>query len=190
MSKIDPRRSWHYLDARIEEETNPIARTLLGQVRDHMEAEITGRIDALMATLSEHPVYHFWGHLPEAVLEGRDAVRGFYTDMFARGGEQFEVITRNVIADEGRVVTEGEVRQLYRGEDLLAVGVAVCNGDAIDPRGLYLGTNQLITAWPNDGHGKLVGEDIYFGQPVGARLERVSPSDLAPEFSWHERFMD
>ncbi len=189
MVKIDPRRSWERFEARLASETDDVVKALIAEVRDHMKAEITGELKPLMATLTENPVYHFWGHLPEMVLEGQEAVRGFYTDMISRGAQQFEVVTENIIADRGRVVTEGQVKQLYAGEDLAAMGVSEVNGEALDPGAVYLGTNQLITVWPNDGKGKLVGEDIYFGQPVGHNLERVSFEDLADGFEWNERWV-
>ncbi len=188
MAKIDPRRSWARFDARLEREPDEVVRGLIMEVRNHMKAEILGELEPLMATLTENPVYHFWGHLPEMTLEGQEAVRGFYTDMMSRGGQQFEVVTENIIADTGRVVTEGQVRQLYAGEDLAAMGMTEVDGDALDANGIYLGTNQLITVWPNDGNGKLVGEDIYFGQPVGQVLEKVSANDLASGFDWHDRW--
>lgn len=187
MAKIDPRRSWACFEPRIDNEKNATVKNLITEVRNHMEAEILGRIEPLMATLTANPKYHFWGHLPEMVLDGRDAVRSFYTDMMSRGGEQFEVVTKNIIADEGRVVTEGQVKQIYLGEDLAAMGLQEMNGEKLDPKGLYLGANQLITVWPNDGNGKLVGEDIYFGTPIGQNMERVTLNDMADGFEWHPR---
>ena len=189
MAKIDPRRSWARFEDRLDSEEDETVKGLISQVRDHMKSEITGQIDSLMATLTDKPVYHFWGHLPEMVLEGKDAVRGFYLDMFSRGGEQFEVVTENIIADRRRVVTEGQVRQLYLGEDLAPMGIEQVGGEALEPAAVYLGTNQLITVWPNDGNGKLVGEDIYFGQPIGLELERVSFVDLADGFEWNEKWV-
>jgi len=187
MAKIDPRRSWVCLEPRIDKEKNAVVKGLITEVRNHMEAEILGRIEPLMATLTETPKYHFWGHLPEMILEGQDAVRGFYTDMMSRGGEQFEVVTRNIIADEGGVITEGQVKQIYLGEDLAAMGLQEVNGEKLDPKGRYLGASQLITVWPNDGNGKLVGEDIYFGTPIGQNMEQITLNDMADGFEWHPR---
>ncbi len=189
MAKIDPRRSWARFEDRLTSEQDEVVRGLIAEVCDHMKAEITGQIEPLMATLTADPVYHFWGHLPEMVLEGQEAVRGFYTDMMSRGAQQFEVVTENIIADRQRVVTEGQVRQLYLGEDLAPMGLDQVGGEPLDPAGVYLGTNQLITVWPNDGNGKLVGEDIYFGQAIGQNLERVSFVDLADGFEWNERWV-
>lgn len=189
MIKIDPRRSWARFEDRLDSEQDEVVKGLIAEVRDHMKAEITGQIEPLMATLTDSPVYHFWGHLPEMVLEGQEAVRGFYLDMFSRGAEQFEVVTENIIADRGRVVTEGQVKQLYLGADLAAMGMEQVDGEALEPAAVYLGTNQLITVWPNDGKGKLVGEDIYFGQPIGQNLERVSFVDLADGFEWNEKWV-
>ncbi len=193
MAKIDPARSWACFDERLASETNPVVKGLITEVRNHMQAEITGQIEPLMATLTEHPVYHFWAFLPEAVLDGYDMVRGFYTDMMGRGGEQFEVVTQKIIADEGGVITEGQVKQLYLGEDVIpmleGVGKSDVNGEPVDPSALYLATVQLITAWPNDGKGKLVGEDIYFAQSPTDHLEKITHDDLAPDFEWNKRFL-
>ncbi len=193
MVKIDPKRSWACFEDRIAAEQNPVVKGLITEVSNHMQAEITGQIEPLMETLTAHPVYHFWAFLPEAILEGEVAVRGFYTDMMGRGGEQFEVVTENIIADEGRVVTEGQVKQLYLGEDVIpmlqAAGKSDVNGEKVDPKALYLATVQLITGWPNDGNGKLVGEDIYFAQSPVDRLEKITHNDIAPDFEWHKRYL-
>lgn len=60
MPKIDPHQSWLPLEARAAAEPDPHRRSLLTHVRDHMEHEIKGNLDALMETLCASPVYHFW----------------------------------------------------------------------------------------------------------------------------------
>ena len=187
MIKIDPTRSWACFDARLSQEQDPVVRQLVAQVREHMRAEICGELDALMATLTAEPVYHFWGYLPENVLSGNAAVLAFYQEMMERGGNQFEVVTHNIVADRGRVVTEGQVRQLYLGSELRAMGLEATTDGPVEDRQLYLGATQLVTVWPNDGDGKLVGEDIYFGQAPLARLEAIGLDELAQDFAWHPR---
>ena len=59
MPKIDPHASWGPLHARAAQETDPRRKTLLQAVGDHMEAEICGRLQPLMDTLTAEPVYHF-----------------------------------------------------------------------------------------------------------------------------------
>ena len=97
-------------------------RTLLTAVRDHMEHEIRGNLPELMATLSAEPIYHFWNPAGSFTLRGREAVSGFYSNMIAGGGNQFEVVVEKIVADRGSVITEGQVKQVQTGKALLAAG--------------------------------------------------------------------
>lgn len=182
MSRIDPHTSWAALEQRAADfngssNDDRIAGLIL-TVRDHMACEIKGDIDGLMATLTQTPVYHFWGNGEPVLLEGRTAVEGFYRDMMGRGGNQFEVVIDNIIADTNRVVTEGQVKQVYTADGLAAMDLTQVGGSAIQSSELWLSTAQLVTVWPNDGHGKLVGEDIYFGQNPLSTLVPIERTDL------------
>jgi len=56
-------------------------------------------------------------------------------------------------------------------------------GDAdVQAGDLWLGGAQLVTLWPADADGKLVGEDIYFGASPLANLSKIEPKDLPPYF--------
>jgi len=177
MSKIEPHNSWLPLEARAAQETNPRRKGLLTEVRNHMEYEIKGQLEPLMGTLTGAPVYHFWGNQP-SVLEGYDAVKGFYTDMMARGGQQFEVVVERIVVDDDAVITEGQVKQVYKGEMLLAMGMQEINGEPLAPEDLVLTRAQLVTVWPADSDGKLIGEDIYFGHDPFMHAEKITKQDL------------
>lgn len=177
MPKINPYDSWLPLEARAAAESDPRRRQLLTEVRNHMEYEIKGLLDPLMSTLTAEPVYHFWGNEP-SVLEGHAAVRGFYSDMMARGGHQFEVVVERIVVDDGAVITEGQVKQVYKGEVLIAMGMTELGGEPLQKSDLVLTTAQLITVWPGDPDGKLIGEDIYFGHDPFRRAEKITPEDL------------
>jgi hypothetical protein len=177
MPKIDPHRSWLPLEARAAQEPDPRRRGLLQKVRDHMEHEIKGHLDPLMATLTAAPIYHFWGNAP-SVLEGREAIRNFYSDMIARGGQQFEVVVERIVVDDDAVITEGQVKQVYKGSMLLAMGMKELNDAPIVPDDLILTTAQLVTVWPADADGQLIGEDIYFGHDPFRNAERIRREDL------------
>lgn len=177
---IEPHASWLPLEARAESEPSERRRTLLAAVRDHMEYEIKGQLDPLMATLTAEPVYHFRGRMPAAVLEGYEAVRGFYADMFANNGQQFEVVLERIVADDGAVVTEGQVKQVYTGAALKLMGVNEHDGRPVGEEDLFVSNAQLITVWPGDPDGKLVGEDIYFGEDPIATLRRITRAELPP----------
>ena len=177
MPKIDPHRSWLPLAARAVHEPNPRRRGLLLKVRDHMESEIKGQLEPLMATLTADPIYHFWGNAP-SVLEGREAIRGFYSAMIARGGQQFEVVVDRIVVDDDAVITEGQVKQVYKGDALLAMGMKELDGAPIAPEDLIMTTAQLVTVWPADADGLLIGEDIYFGHDPFRNAERIRREDL------------
>lgn len=186
MSLIDPHASWAALEAAAAaygpSPAEQAIAALVLEVRDHMACEIQGDLDGVMATLTAEPVYHFWGNGPSFLLEGRAAIEGFYRDMMARGGQQFEVVIDNVIASTAHVVTEGQVKQVQTASALAAQGLQDVGGVAISSSELWLSNAQLLTVWPNDGNGKLVGEDIYFGQNPMTTLVPISRSDLPDYF--------
>ncbi len=177
MPLIEPYDSWLALEARAATETNPRYKALLTQVRDHMEYEIKGDLEPLMATLTAAPIYHFWGNAPN-VIEGFEAVEAFYTGMIATGTQQFEVVVERIVVDDNTVITEGRVKQVYQGGGLLRMGLTSANDVELAEAGLYLTDTQLITVWPADPDGKLLGEDIYFGQDPFTTLTAIDQADL------------
>ncbi|NJN52124.1 MAG: nuclear transport factor 2 family protein [Gammaproteobacteria bacterium] len=178
MAKINPFDSWLPLQARAERETNPRVRSLILAVRDHMEHEIRGDMTKLMATLTAEPVYHFWNPAGPFKLEGRAAVEGFYQNLIAAGGNQFEVVVDTIVADEGGVITEGQVKQVQKGAALLAAGISEVAAAPVRAEELFLTCAQLVTVWPAAPDGKLVGEDIYFGENALATAVRIDRGDL------------
>lgn len=179
---INPHSSWQALDSAASLEPDPRISGLIREVARHMEAEIKGQLEPLMATLTLEPIYHFWGNGNPMVLQGRDAVAGFYSGMFSTGRQQFEVVVEKVIASQQNVVTEGHVKQVNRGRDLKAMGMTKVGEESIEEDDLWLSDAQLVTVWPADGKGKLVGEDIYFGANPMQTLRRISKADLPPYY--------
>lgn len=177
---IDPYRSWQALEDRASRETNELHRALITRVRDHMELEIRGDLDPLMDTLVADPVYHFWNENP-FVLEGRPAVRAFYENMIAAGGNQFQVVVDRILVEDGGVVTEGQVRQLYRGPQVIAMGVTELDGDPVTENDLILTSTQLLTVWPAGEDAKLVGEDIYLAHSPFRNARRIT-RDALPDY--------
>jgi len=186
VSLIDPHASWDALTECAEtygdSEPDQVIKRLVLEVRDHMECEIKGDVAGLMATLTDEPVYHFWGNGEPVLLQGRAAVESFYTDMMARGGNQFQVVIDNVIASTSHVVTEGQVRSVYTAAALQSQGMTEVGGVAVGSSEIWMSDAQLVTVWPNDGHGKLVGEDIYFGESPMTTLRPIGAADLPSYF--------
>ncbi|MEE2672958.1 MAG: nuclear transport factor 2 family protein [Myxococcota bacterium] len=171
--EFDPDASWGALERRMESEKDPRRRQLLQQVRDHMKTEISGQLEALMATLVDEPQYHFRGLGFDMGPKGRQNVHSFYKDMIAGGGNRFHFDIRRIVVDENSVVTEGFMRSVTAGADLIASGVGEVNGEPVDPAGRYVGENLILTVWPADEDGRLVGEDIWFGTTPNSKLRKL-----------------
>ena len=187
MPILNPTNSWLALDARCRAEQFASISQLLKAVRDHVEYEVTGQLDALMGTLTADPVYHFRGTAAPMVLKGRATVEGFYRQMIAAGGNQFEIVIDRIVADAGSVITEGQVKQVHTGAELTAMGRSEVAGAPIERADLFLTVTQLITVWPNDGAGLLVGEDIYFGEAPQTNIRRIDRTDLPRGYRWEHR---
>lgn len=179
MTAFDPHSSWLALRERAASTDNELHRALLSRVADHMEAEIKGQLEPLMATLDPNPKYHFWRVGPEnMILDGYDAVADFYTNMFANRGNQFHVVCERIFVEDTGVITEGKVRQVYKSADLAAMGVTTSQGQNLADHELWLSNAQLITVWPAAPEARLVGEDIYFGEDSMNTLTPFSATDL------------
>ena len=187
MPLLNPTQSWLPLEERYRAEKDPKVHKLIKEVRYHVEHEIAGDLEALMDTLTLDPIYHFWGTAAPMVLIGRVAVEGFYRQMIAAGGNQFEIVIQRIVADSGSVITEGHVKQVHTGKELVAMGRNEFEGAPITNADLFLATTQLITVWPSDPDGKLVGEDIYFGEPPLSHIDRITRTDLPKGYRWEHR---
>ncbi|MFN3231171.1 MAG: nuclear transport factor 2 family protein [Alphaproteobacteria bacterium] len=175
--KIDPSKTWQAVEKAYEAETRPRPKQLLKEVRNHMKTEVCGDLDGLMATLTAEPQYHMWGTGPENGPKGREAVYAFYSQMIDGGGNLFEFNVERIFADDNGVITEGTLRNAYPGEAILAAGITEVNGEPVDAAAKYCGTAHLLTVWPADPDGKLVGEDIFFGSSPFAQLDKLAPED-------------
>jgi hypothetical protein len=176
--KVDPTRTWAAVEAAYAAETNPRHKKLLKEVRDHMKTEVCGEIELLMATLTAEPQYHIWGTGPDRGPKGRQAVRAFYEMLIASGGNLFEFNVEKIVVNDNAVVTEGRLRNTHPGAALLAAGVTQVNGEPVDADARYVSNAQLLTVWPADPDGKLIGEDIYFGSNPFDLLEKLAPGDV------------
>jgi limonene-1,2-epoxide hydrolase len=173
--EFEPEKTWLAVEARMEAETNPRIRSNLEEVRNHMRAEIRGEHGPLMATLTKDPLYHMWGLPEESGPKGRDAVSAFYANMIETGGNRFHFDVRRICADEGSVVTEGVMRSLFAGAVLEAMGIDEVEGEPVDAAGEYVSEWQILTVWPIDEAGKIIGEDIYFGSAPMKTIGKRAP---------------
>ena len=177
---IDVSKTWKAVEKKYLEETHPRRKKILEEVRNHMKAEVSGKFEELMATLTANPKYHFWGTDEENGPKGHEAVAEFYKGMIAGGAHLFEFDVERVIVDDDYVVTEGTLRNGFSGEIIAAMGKTEVNGEPVDPKAFYQTQMHLLTVWPADKDGKLIGEDIWYGSDMFANLTKLS-ADEAPK---------
>ena len=163
MIEFAPDKTWLAVEERMAAETNPRIKNNLEEVRNHMRSEIQGHLDDLMATLTGEPQYHMWGTPEENGPKGRDNVKVFYEGMIASGGNRFHFHVERIVADEDAVVTEGRMRALMPAIAITGSGVTEVDGEPVDDAATYVAEWQILTVWPIDEAGKIIGEDIYFG---------------------------
>jgi hypothetical protein len=178
MARIDPKKTWRIVEARLRTETNPRHRRLLEVVLAHMKAEAALDVDGLMATLAPDPVYHAWGtDDPFYSPVGREAVRSFYTAFAASGAHRLEFDVDRLVVDDGAVFTEGTMRIVYPGAILEVLGHRVDDANAF-----YLYEARMAVVWPMDEDGLIIGEDSYTGGDgfAGIASRKIDLADVAP----------
>ena len=178
---IDPHKSWLSLEAAAGDGQDARS-TLIRRVRDHLQAEITGQLEPLMATLVDEPIYNMWQPSAPMVLRGADTISALYEEMFESGAEQFEFVIETVVADERSVVTEGRLKQVHTASALLDQGIDEVAGQSVQDSDLWLSDTQVVVIWPSDEDGKLVGEDLYYGEEPMATLTPIQADQLPPYF--------
>ena len=153
----------------LEQTTKPLHRAILLNFWRHVHLEGAGDYDRILAAdmTTENPVYRVtWGANP-AVIEGKDAVRAFYTSV----GEAvlWHSDDRLSVAVWG-VCDEITFHQLANGGDLQALGYRVDHPDR-----LYHVHSRQAFIWPYDERARLLGEHLYEDK-TSLRIEEV---DLA-----------
>src|ERR1700741_2400696 len=73
------------LEMAIAEATDPVILRNLRAVAEHVDAEVAGEIDRLMATLVSEPAYHIWGASKSVGPQGFDEVRANYQSLIRSG---------------------------------------------------------------------------------------------------------
>jgi hypothetical protein len=185
-SPVHPRaaQSWRLLADKAAREPDPRRRANLELVARHIDAEVSGDLDALMKTLVAEPVYRYLGASPSAGPEGRAAVRAYYEDSVETGKNRLEFVVDRVVADDDAVVTEGVFRHAYGGQVLRGRGADAST--VPDPEGWYLVQYRALVVWPVTPEGVLSGEDVYIGEPP--RTVRQLADDEEPQLGLVTRY--
>ena len=162
---VDKTKTWRKVEERLAAEPSTRKRAILANVLAHMKAEAVPDLEGLMTTLAPDPQYHFWGPTGDVGPKGTEAVRSFYTSFANSGAHRLEYDVERLVVDDHCVVLEGVMRIIYPAPTLAAMGRPVD-----DPDGWYLYEDRMITFWPYDADGLLIGEDSY---TVGVGFEKM-----------------
>ncbi|MDT2005823.1 nuclear transport factor 2 family protein [Rhodococcus opacus] len=174
--------SWCLLSEAAVTESDPRLRANLELVARHVDAEVRGDLDALMATLVDDPVYHYWGATNSPGPSGAAAVRAYYEESVAMGRNRLEFAIDRVVPGVTAVVTEGVFRHAYSGVVLYSRG----DDGAAGSDGWYLVEYRSVVVWPISEDGLLLGEEVYIGEPL--RAVRRLADDEAPHLGPVERY--
>jgi hypothetical protein len=169
------------LETAIADATDPVIVRNLRAVSEHIDAEVAGDIDRLMATLVAEPIYHIWGASESVGPQGFDEVRANYRAMVRSGKNRLSYEVTRVVADTRCVVTEGRFRLAYPGAILPSATLST--GQPIRADHWYLVEYQCVVLWPMDETGHITGEELYAGERprVLQHLDDDQHPELGPQ---------
>lgn len=173
MAKIALDRLFDNTDALLARTGDPLHRKILLNWRRHACLEVMGRYQEILAPQMTvpHPVYRVHDDQGSTiVLDGRDAVEGFYREI-TEGGASVMVGTddRLAVNDWGFVV-ESTFNNFVPGGFLAAKGVAV-----EDESATYLVQYPQVMVWGYTPEGLMIGENIYGGART---VTKLAPEDV------------
>jgi len=96
--------------------------------------------------------------------------REHYEQLVASGKNRLEYHLSRVVVDADAVVTDGEFRFAYRGDDVETATAGV------DVDAWYLVAYQCLVVWPIAADGRIAGEEIYTGERPRASCVRSDPA--------------
>jgi SnoaL-like domain len=173
MPVIDQNLTWVKVEQRLSMEQDPVLRRNLQMLLQHMKAEASQDMDALMATVSERAHYHSYSGRGMPDHKGKAAVRQFYEDFTASGAYKLQLDLDRLVVDRECILTEGIMRMAYPGSTLATMGLEVD-----DPDAYYLFETRMAIVWPIDEDGLFIGEDSYV---EGDGMEGIAGRKINPD---------
>jgi hypothetical protein len=173
--RIQPRRSFVAIDALLETTAKQDHRAMLENFKAHLRAEISRDLEALMATMSSHPVYRAYGASSQAgskvvYIDGRDENRVFYEKMFDQRKNVFELQIERLSVDDWGIAGDGVLRTVTPG-----VVLAKRMTD-VDEAGHYLVSNRMAWFLPYED-GLMCGEDTYIDL-ASTEVIKLDPAEV------------
>lgn len=174
MAKFDPTVIVHDIDALLEQTDKPLHRQILENFRRHAILELIGEWEQIFTPdmTVEHPIYRMNEGGQGEVLDGMEAVQGFYKSLVEAGATNLVFEDNNISVNDRGIAIEAIVNHLLPGSVLAAEGAEVDDHDAI-----YNVRHRLGMFWPYDETGRLIGEHVYEDIP-SREVIKLDPSEV------------
>jgi hypothetical protein len=143
-------------DAALAVTDNPRHRHILKNYRRHGLLEVSGRWTEILIQemVVAEPSYRIMEGGRTHLVDGMDAVRGFYRGIAEAGENVFGPLEEQVAVSDWGIFTEGRFASVRPGTH------PALAGDDVDPNGMYQISTWVAFAWPYRD-GLLVGEHVY-----------------------------
>jgi len=173
MAKLPLERMFDNTDALLARTEIPLHRKILINWRRHGCLEIMGRYQEIFAPdlTVPHPVYKVHNDPSgTVVLDGREAVEGFYRDLTEAGASVMVGINDRIAVNDWGFAIESDFNNFVPGKLLAAAGAPIDDEDAT-----YMISYQQTMVWAYTSDGLLIGENIYGG---GRTITKPDPADV------------
>ena len=162
------------LDELVRSTDNPHHRAILLNYRRHGLLEVSQRYPELMAAemMVEHPVYRMSEGGNAVVLDGREAVAGFYQELQETGSIVLWPVEQKIAVADWGFAAEALFHHFVPGSLLAGQGE-----DIDDPAATYLVRHVLSMVWPYDERARLIGEHV-FEDPTTREVIKPRPEDV------------
>jgi hypothetical protein len=175
---IDQTKTYKDIEVKLAQTTNPRHKKMLEKLLQHARGEVEEDLEAVLGTLAPNPVYRSSIADPAMNPEGYETVVRFYKEqIFGKGRHCLESTKPRILVSDEAIVTEGTVRSVHWGRDLIDTGTAVD-----DPEGFYLLTYQMLIVWPYDEECRITGEESYSRRTGGDYIRKIREDELPESF--------
>ena len=158
----------------LTETTNPHHRAILRNFLRHLTLEISGRWEEILEPQMtvRHPYYRMVQKGKTLVLDGMDAVAGFYREIAEGDLNVMGSIEEALWVSDAGVAAESFWGHIYPGTTLTTDDVP-----DLDPEAHYLVTFRLAYTFRYDAQPLLLGEYIY-DDPDSYTYTKLDPADV------------
>jgi len=178
MAIIDQTLTYKDIAEKLARTTNPRHKLMLERLLQHARGEVEEDLEAVLGTLGPNPVYKSSIETPGMNPTGMDDVVRFYKEqIFGKGRHCLESTKERILVSDDAIVTEGQVRSVHWGQDLIDTGTQVDDAD-----GFYLLTYRMLIVWPYDEECRITGEESWSRRTGSDYMRKISEADLPESF--------